>query len=107
MPLRNLYLNVHLSGLSAMLTILCIDNDQQCLTQLRHDLQLLFTEAFAISTATDLQQADLFLSQQYTQVALILCSQKLISANPLSIWQNEKYQAIRKIIYAREATANN
>lgn len=77
-----------------MLTILCVDSDEQQLAKLSNDLS-----KFNLLLACSIQQAKRLLTDSLEPIALIIAKQSLPDGETLTLFQSVKDKHTRKVIY--------
>ncbi|MGB5445693.1 MAG: ATP-binding protein [Psychromonas sp.] len=82
-----------------MLTMLCVDDNQQHLDQIILDLQPLSGHLITLQ-ATSLFQAEKLILQNKQDIALILCAQTLADGEAVTLLKSSKCSSMRKIVYA-------
>jgi len=82
-----------------MLTMLCVDSNQQQLDQIIQDLQALSTHLITLN-ATNLVQAKQLILQNKQDIALILCAQTLADGDAVNMLKGAQCNHMRKIVYA-------
>ncbi len=84
-----------------MLTMLCIDSNQQRLAQIKQDL-LPLSARLTLIEASNIHQAEQLIIQNRQKIALILCAYKLEDGNAVTLCRQSHCNLMRKIIYAAD-----